>query len=98
MGEKLKLFVCTKGKHCKKQGAKKVYCAMLEQLEEMGLEDDVCLKKSECLGQCSKAPAVQVKPHNYYYGKIGPDDCEKIIKSLETPKKTKPVKKLLIKR
>lgn len=97
MGEKLKLFVCTKGKHCKKSGAKKVMCALMDQLEELGLEDDVSIKKSDCLGQCSKAPAVQVKPHNFYYGRIDPDDCEEIIKSLSKEKK-KPVKKLLIKR
>ena len=97
MPEKLKLLVCTKGKHCKKSGAKKVLCALMEQLEDLGLEDDVCIKKTDCLGQCSKAPAVQVKPQNIYYGRLDPDDCEKIVKSLASAK-LKPVKKLLIKR
>lgn len=96
MGEKLKLVVCTKGKHCKKSGAKKILCALKDYIEKFGLEDEVCVKKSDCLGKCGRAPAMQVKPQNLVYGKIAPGDCKKIVKDLV--KSDKSLKKLMIKR
>ncbi|MBX9685811.1 MAG: (2Fe-2S) ferredoxin domain-containing protein [Candidatus Obscuribacterales bacterium] len=94
MGQKLKLFVCTKGKHCKKRGAKKILCALLDSLETFGLEDKVCLKKSDCLGKCGRGPAVQVMPRDEYYGNFEADDCEDFVKALK--KKGKPPKGLLL--
>ena len=92
MSQKLKLLVCTKGKHCKKRGAEKVLCALAEQLESYGLEDKVCLKKSECLGKCGRGPAIRVKPLDLFYGNIDPTIAEDFVRALK--KKNKPPKKL----
>lgn len=94
MARKLKLFVCTKGKHCKKRGADAVMCALAEQLESFGLEDKVCLKKSDCLGKCGRGPAIQVKPLDRIYGNLEPKECEDFVRALK--KKNKPPKKLLL--
>ena len=94
MAIKLKLLVCTKGKHCKKRGAKKVLCALAEQLEIFGLDDKICLKKSDCLGKCGRGPAIQVKPLDKFYGNVEPDTCEDFVKAIK--KKSKPPRKLLL--
>jgi (2Fe-2S) ferredoxin len=92
MSQKLKLLVCTKGKHCKKRGAKKVLCALAEELENYGLEDTVCLKKSECLGKCGRGPAIEVQPIDKIYGLVNEGLCKDFVRALK--KKNKPPKKL----
>jgi len=93
---KTKLLICTKGKSCKKRGAKEVFCALEEQIECMGLEDKVRLKKVDCLGMCGNGPAIQIKSQKLSYGRVSPDDCEKIIRRLT--KNKKPIDRLVIKR
>ena len=95
MARKLKVLICTEGKHCRKRGAKKVHCALLEQLESFGIEDSVCLKKSECLGQCGRGPAVQVQPLDRFYGLAEPEHCKDFVRSIK--KKRKPPKSLQLK-
>lgn len=92
MARKLKLFVCTEGKHCKKRGAKKVLCALAEQLQSYGLENKICLKKSECLGKCGRGPAIEVQPLDRFYGNLEPGNCEDFVRALK--RKRKPPKKL----
>lgn len=92
MARKLKLILCTKGKHCKKRGAKKVLCALAEQIEQFGLDEKICLKKSDCLGKCGRGPTMQVQPTDRYYGNLEPELCEDFVRSLK--KKRKPPKYL----
>lgn len=96
MAKKLQLFVCTKGKHCKRRGAKKILCRLAEELQEHGLEKKICLKKSECLGKCGRGPAVQVLPTEEIYGLIKSDHCEEFVLGLKHKKR--PPKKLLLQR
>ena len=91
MANKLKLIICTKGKHCKKRGAKKVLSALEDALEDYGLENKICLKKSDCLGKCGRAPMMQVQSTELYYGNLAPDFCVDFVKYLK--KKKKPPKK-----
>ena len=79
---KTKVIVCTKGKTCRKQGARAVFCALEEQIERLGLDGLVKLKKADCLGNCGNGPTVQVKPAKVCYGSVGPEDCGEIIRSL----------------
>ncbi len=95
MAQKLKLVVCTKGKHCKKRGAKKILCALAQELENFGLEDKICLKKSECLGKCGRGPAIQIKPLDSFYGNVEPQHCKEFVRSLKLKKK--PPKSLKLK-
>ena len=79
---KTKVIVCTRGKTCRKQGARKVFCALEKSLERLGLDDVVKLKKSDCLGNCGFGPTVKVKPAKVCYGSVLPEDCSEIIRSL----------------
>lgn len=92
---KKKIIVCTKGKTCKKLGSKDVYCSLEKQIEKMGLEKDIILKKSDCLGACGRGPAVKVKPNKWHYGRVSPDDCKEILRSLV---KKSPIERLFVKR
>jgi (2Fe-2S) ferredoxin len=79
---KHKITVCTKGKTCRKRGAREIYCALEQQIEALGLEKQIKLKKSDCLGRCGRAPTVRVKPHKVFYGSVSSSDCSDIISSL----------------
>lgn len=96
MANKLKLIICTKGKHCKRRGAKKIHCALAEALEDHGLDSKICLKKSECLGKCGAGPTVQMMPSEKYYGNLEVDNAKDFVRSLK--KKNKPPKKLMLNR
>ncbi len=92
MAKKLKLLVCTKS-HCKKRGSKKMMRSLEEQVQDLNLEDVVCIKKSSCLGKCGRGPVAKVKALNLFYGHLQPVDSEDIVRSL---KKKKVVKKFLL--
>jgi sirohydrochlorin cobaltochelatase len=77
-----KVLICTKGKTCRKRGAKEVYCALQQQIEDQGLEDEIRLKKVDCLGRCGRGPTVKVKPFKVWYGGVSPADCRELIGSI----------------
>jgi NADH-quinone oxidoreductase subunit F/NADP-reducing hydrogenase subunit HndC len=79
---KQKVFVCTKGKTCRKRGAREVFCALEQEIEAQGLEEQIKLKKTECMGHCGKGPTVKIKPDKVWYGSVSPRDCAEIIRSL----------------
>lgn len=93
---KTKIVVCTKGKHCRKNGGKEVYCALRKELEKQDLDDCVKLKKSECLGMCKNGPAVEIKGYNLAFKGLSPSKCSKIIKALAKGKK--PLRELAAKK
>jgi len=94
MAKKLKLYVCTKGKTCKKRGAKKVFEGLEKAIEDFYLEKKVCVKKTGCLGKCGKGPTIDVQPLDHMYGSIFPDVCEDFVRALR--RKGKPPKKFRI--
>lgn len=79
---KVKILVCTKGKHCRKRGGKDVACALAKQLECLGVDDKFSIKKSECLGRCERGPAVKVKDLELSYGRVEPEDCKDLVKEM----------------
>jgi sirohydrochlorin cobaltochelatase len=79
---KQKVFVCTKGKTCRKLGGKEVFCALEREIEEQGLGDQIKLKKTDCLGKCGRGPTIKVKPHKIWYGRVLPSDCSEVIRSV----------------
>jgi bidirectional [NiFe] hydrogenase diaphorase subunit len=94
MAKKLKLYVCTKGKACKKRGGKKVFDKLEEAIRDFDLEKNVCVKKTSCLGKCGKGPAIELQPLDRIYGSVFPETCEDFVRALK--KKGKPPKKLRI--
>ncbi len=89
MSDKIKILVCTKGKHCQKRGAEEVLCAFKAERECLGLEDEISVKKSECLGMCDKGPGVYVKGLKLSYKKVSPKDCRDILRTLCAKKSSK---------
>ena len=56
--------------------------ALDEIVEERGLEDQVAIKGSGCMGLCAEGPLVKVEPEGILYGNVRPEDAEDIIESL----------------
>lgn len=81
---KAKVLVCTKGKSCRKRGGKKVFCALKQEVKLTGLECELKVKKSGCLGVCGSGPTVRVKPGKLWFKGVLPADCRDIIGTLAT--------------
>lgn len=77
-----KLLVCAKGKTCCKLGGKDVYRALKNEIESLGLDAEIKVKKVDCLGECSRGPAVKLKHGKLTYGRVSPKDCRDILRSL----------------
>lgn len=58
---KVKILICQKS-HCRDNGGKEVYTALIEQLNNHDLNDSVTLKSTGCLKCCKKAPNLVVLP------------------------------------
>jgi (2Fe-2S) ferredoxin len=59
--QKVKILICQKS-HCRDNGGKEVYSALVEQLNSHNLNDSVTLKATGCLKCCKKAPNLVVLP------------------------------------
>ncbi|WP_373545868.1 (2Fe-2S) ferredoxin domain-containing protein [Chamaesiphon sp.] len=58
---KVKILICQKS-HCRNNGGKEVYSALVEQLNSHNLNDSVTLKSTGCLKCCKQAPNLVVLP------------------------------------
>ena len=66
---KAKVLICQKS-NCWKKGGKQV-CAEIESiLDDMGLTKEIPIKKTGCLKQCKKAPALVMMPDKARYNKV----------------------------
>ena len=75
---KAKVLICQKS-NCWKKGGNKV-CAEIESiLDDMGLAKDIPIKKTGCLKQCKKAPALVMMPDKARYSKVKPKQVAKMI-------------------
>ena len=80
MAEKLKIFVCTKGKKCTKKGADDVCRAFEQAIAELGA-DNITVKETKCLDLCKKGPVAMVMPDKVRYGRLDEDDARKIVRA-----------------
>jgi (2Fe-2S) ferredoxin len=58
---KVKILICQKS-HCRDNGGKEIYSALVEQLNSHHLNDSVTLKSTGCLKCCKQAPNLVVLP------------------------------------
>lgn len=79
----MKVLVCTKGRKCRKRGSKGVLTALRDAVDDHDLGKSVQVKKSGCLGVCSKGPVVYVKRGKLCYVYVTEADCGEIVRSLE---------------
>jgi NADH:ubiquinone oxidoreductase subunit E len=72
------VLVCT-GTGCSSAGADGIISAFEEQLKKNGLDEEVRVVKTGCLGLCAKGPNVVVYPEGVYYNYVSAEDVPEIV-------------------
>ena len=72
------LLLCTGG-GCIASGALEVGAALREQIERQGLQGEIQVIESGCLGPCAVGPVAAVYPDGVFYQGICPDDAAEIV-------------------
>ncbi len=86
------LYFCNGGS-CRKLGSEELTCAMRDSIQREGLSDCVHTVKTLCAGFCEMAPVITVQPQNLWYGNVGREEGERIVK--EHLAKSRPVIELI---
>ena len=88
------VIVCG-GTGCMSSGNDKILENLQNKVKELGLENEIRIVKTGCVGFCEKGPIVKIMPDNTFYAEVTPDDVDEIVaKDLIT---NETVKKLLYK-
>ena len=83
------------GTGCMSSGNDKILENLQNKVKELGLESEIRIVKTGCVGFCEKGPIVKIMPDNTFYAEVTPDDVDEIVaKDLIT---NETVKKLLYK-
>jgi (2Fe-2S) ferredoxin len=85
--EKAQLYVCVRGKKCRKRGADEVLETLKDEIKDAGLKKHVKVRKTDCLGLCSKGPVVYSESESICYGYVTAADCAEIVQSLTEEEK-----------
>ena len=72
------VLVCTGG-GCIASGALEVSAALNRGVAERGLEQEVKIVETGCLGPCAAGPVAVVYPDGVFYQGIKPEDCDEIV-------------------
>jgi NADH-quinone oxidoreductase subunit F len=72
------VLVCTGG-GCIASGALEVSAALREQIERHGLNGEIKVIESGCLGPCAVGPVAAVYPDGTFYQGLRPDDATEIV-------------------
>lgn len=75
---KAKVLICQKS-NCWKKGGKKVFAEIETKLQDLGLAAEVPIKKTGCLKQCKKAPALVMMPDKAVYKQVKPKQVSKLV-------------------
>ncbi len=75
---KAKVLICQKS-NCWKRGGKKVYEELESILGDRGLLGQLEIKKTGCLKQCKKAPALVMMPDKARYNRVKPKQVEELV-------------------
>lgn len=75
---KTHLLVCG-GTGCKASQSELIKKNFQNQLEELGLDEEVQVIHTGCFGFCEKGPIVKIQPDNTFYVSVTPEDTREII-------------------
>ena len=75
---KAKVLICQKS-NCWKKGGKQVCAEIESKLGDLGLKAEIPIKKTGCLSQCKKAPALVMMPDKARYTKVKPKQVAKMV-------------------
>jgi NADH:ubiquinone oxidoreductase subunit F (NADH-binding)/(2Fe-2S) ferredoxin len=92
MAYKQYVLVCC-GTGCESAKGRKLFDALVHEVEAQGLEQDVQIVKTGCFGFCEKGPIVKILPEETFYVTVKPEDAKEIV--TETLVKGRPVGRLL---
>jgi bidirectional [NiFe] hydrogenase diaphorase subunit len=79
---KHRIHVCTAAS-CLSSGGDKVKEALAKEVTAQGRQKECLVKGVGCMGLCAKGPLASVKPDNFMYQNVRPEDAPEIIKSLD---------------
>jgi NADH-quinone oxidoreductase subunit F len=68
------------------QGSEAVFEAFKEEIERQGLESEVDLRKTGCLGFCEQVTLVVVYPEGIFYTHVKPEDVAEVVHGVEEKK------------
>lgn len=88
------VIVCG-GTGCMSSGNDKILENLQNKVKELGLESEIRIVKTGCVGFCEKGPIVKIMPDNTFYAEVTPDDVDEIVAKDLVGNET--VKKLLYK-
>lgn len=75
------LLVC-QGTGCISGGAEQVYSQLKNEIEKLGSDDDIDVKRTGCHGFCQQGPLAVVEPDGTFYTKVKMDNVVEIVQSL----------------
>lgn len=75
------LLVCTYGAWCRLEGSDEIRAQLKARVKAAGLDKDVRVTKSGCLGQCGHGPMIAAWPENVWYHKVDRADVDEIVES-----------------
>jgi NADH-quinone oxidoreductase subunit F len=73
-----RLLICT-GAGCVSSGCHAVRDALVGALKEAGLDDEVIIYETGCIGTCDLGPTLVVQPEGVFYTHLTPDDTTRIV-------------------
>jgi (2Fe-2S) ferredoxin len=82
--KKCSVLVCQKS-DCRKRGGEEIAIALEEQLQELGMSDQVKIKKTGCMSRCKHAPNVVVMPDKARYSRLDPEEIPQLIEKHFAP-------------
>ena len=78
MIERAHVLICS-GSNCISRGAKSLRDEFEDNLNRLGIRDEIKLVNTGCVGLCEQGPFVIVYPEGVFYGKISVDDVAEIV-------------------
>jgi len=94
MAQRLNVLVCS-GASCLSSGSIDVKDALIEEIENNGLEEEIKIIETGCMGPCELGPVILVYPDEILYKKVKKEDVKDIVEQHFL--KGRPVERLLYK-
>ncbi|MGF1541672.1 MAG: (2Fe-2S) ferredoxin domain-containing protein [Pleurocapsa sp.] len=75
-----KMLLCRKSS-CAKRGGKRLYNALIETLNKLGLQDVVTIELTGCQKQCKKAPSLILMPGKVKHAYVNPQELTSLVEA-----------------
>ncbi len=73
------VLVCG-GAGCVSSGCKAVQHALVDELQQAGISDEIKIVETGCIGTCDLGPVLVVYPEGTFYRKVQPEDARDIVR------------------